>query len=64
MTNKVVSHLMKVCVEKNLHPTELQSYVRRECRKGKWRGENPSHLLLETQRRLNENYKGEGFLNF
>ena len=53
----LIEELERICLEQKCHPTELSPYVRKMVRsEQRWKGQLPSHLVLETQRSLSVNH--------
>lgn len=52
-THLLIAELEQLCLAQRCHPSELKSYVGKLTRTQKrWQGQQPAHLLLETQRNL------------
>ena len=54
-----INNLMELCMKQKLHPSELQTLVKKALRKQNYKGEiSSTGLLMETQRRLGQTYPG------
>ena len=50
-----IATLLDICQSQNLHPSETQSWVRKQVRENNaWKGLNPTLIVLATQRQMNE----------